>query len=140
MKKFEPGKILVNKLWTRNTCIPAFLHNYTHFSLLTIHVGRPETLTDWKSKSVTYLPLTDMGTYLQTWVGAGDARASKNGIILNGTSLLVLLYKCYHCVSSSLSTNSWWSGQCGVKTILVSSSISHSDVSNKKNRKKIITI
>ena len=35
----------------------------------TFHVGRPETLTDWKSESVTYR---------QTWVGARDAGASKN--------------------------------------------------------------
>ena len=40
----------------------------------TFHVGRPETLTDWKSESVT-----DQRTdgHL-TWVGARDACASKN--------------------------------------------------------------
>ena len=30
------------------------------FGFFTFHVGRPETLTDWKSESVTYLR-TDMG-------------------------------------------------------------------------------
>ena len=43
-------------------------NNWGHLSS-TFHVGQPETLTDWKSESVTYR---------QTWVGARDAGASKN--------------------------------------------------------------
>ena len=42
----------------------------------TFHVGRPETLTDWKSESVTN-GRTDGHL---TWVGARDACASKNTI------------------------------------------------------------
>ena len=45
---------------------PAGTQNHPK-SLFTFHLGQPETLTDWKSESVTYLP-----TYQQTQVGARD--------------------------------------------------------------------
>ena len=39
----------------------------------TFHVGRPETLIEWKFESITY-----QRTNRLTWVGARDACASKN--------------------------------------------------------------
>ena len=42
----------------------------------TFHVGRPETLTEWKSESVTYGPTDRL-----TWVGARDTCVSKNNDI-----------------------------------------------------------
>ena len=39
----------------------------------TFHIGRPETLADWKSKSVTNQPTDRL-----TWVGARDTCVSKN--------------------------------------------------------------
>ena len=61
----------------------------------TFHVGRPETLIEWKFESITYLP-TDGRTDGQTWVGARDACASKkNGEILPFDIVL-------HCVSCML--------------------------------------
>ena len=45
----------------------------------TFYVGRPETLTEWKSESITYGP-TDGRTDRLTWVGAKDTCVSKKAL------------------------------------------------------------
>ena len=83
LKKFVQKSFLSKKIWSnifggqkgffdQKHPDPKLKNNWCPLSS-TFHVGRPETLTDWKSESLTDGPMDR-----QTWKGATDACASKN--------------------------------------------------------------